>query len=434
MHPKVKSALSSLKIEQLTPMQEDCLQNYPKANSFVLLSPTGSGKTLGFLLPIIQDCIPNKGHIQALIVTPTRELAIQIESVLKASQSGLRTLCVYGGHSLKNEKNSLTQTPDVLIGTPGRLVDHLDHERISLRRLEHLVLDEFDKCLEMGFQTEIHFLWENANQKRTFFSSATEIEEWPDFVDISNLKTTNYLTENKPDIEFLAQWYDQEEKIPGLMELLCTFHGRTIVFCNHREATERLTEHLLELGIPALNFHGKLEQDERERRLIQFRNGTSHYLIATDLAARGLDIPEVETVIHYQIPHKEDAYTHRNGRAGRMNAKGRVVLMLQRELGTLDYIPQDLPEVVIPRDMKLPQATEWETLYFSGGKKEKINKIDLVGFLGQKGSLKKEEIGLITVLDHASYVAIPRAKVKTLLGKIRNEKVKGKKLKIAVSR
>jgi ATP-independent RNA helicase DbpA len=177
-----------------------------------------------------------------------------------------------------------------------------------------------------------------------------------------------------------------------------------------------------------------MEQDERERALIKFRNGSYHTLICTDLGSRGLDIPEIQHVVHFQYPHSEEAFIHRNGRTARMKANGSSYLLINKEENTPDYIQLPDAEYKLPHDLMGPVESPWITLYFSGGKKDKINKIDIVGFLGQKGGLKKEEIGLITVQDFSSYVAVKRKNSKQLLAKIRDEKVKGKKLKIAFSK
>jgi ATP-independent RNA helicase DbpA len=177
-----------------------------------------------------------------------------------------------------------------------------------------------------------------------------------------------------------------------------------------------------------------MEQDERERALIQFRNGSFHTLICTDLGSRGLDIPEIQHVVHFQFPQSEEAFIHRNGRTARMKSNGSSYLLLNKDENTPDYLEVPRSEFKLPTNRTHPVASPWVTLYFSGGKKDKINKIDIVGFLVQKGNLLKEEIGLITVLDFATYAAVKRDNVKSLLAAIRLEKVKGKKLKIEISK
>jgi ATP-independent RNA helicase DbpA len=392
---------------------------------------------LGFLLPIIES-LSTDSTIQALIVTPTRELGLQIEQVFKNCKTGFKVACFYGGHPIREELRSLEAMPQVLIGTPGRLLDHLDRQSINLRDVKTIVLDEFDKSLEFGFQNELEQILKSSSWESRVFCSATVIKEFPEFIALNDVNEINYLVESDKTVELFKKSYEEEDKIPALMEIICSIKGKTLVFCNHIEATDRLVEHLIENGIPAIAFHGKLEQEERERRLIQFRNGSRDYMIATDLAARGLDIEEIETVVHYQLPVTEQTLAHRNGRVGRMHNSGKIVAMFSVEKPNQknEFLQAltEWDELPIPKSIELPDLPNWETLYFSGGKKEKINKIDLVGFLSKIGELKQDEIGVISVLDHTSYVAVKRDKIKILLKKLIGEKVKGKKLKIEIAR
>ena len=436
LNTKTQEYLRNLNIEQLTDMQLEILERFNEQENIVLYSPTGSGKTLAFLLPLLENIDPNKQGIQALIISPTRELALQIEEVTRSCKSDFKVNVVYGGHSMRTELQSLSVAPTILVATPGRLCDHIDKGSVDLENLNFLVLDEFDKSLEMGFQEEVGYIIDHTPKSiRTLLSSATQLEEIPDFTGIKNPYEINFLSNLIPKLSVKKVTYEEEEKLPKLFETLCSLPDEpTMIFCNHREATMRICEHLQEMGVPALAFHGAMEQQDRERTLIRFRNGSANYLVSTDLAARGLDIPEIGTVIHYQMPLKEDGFIHRNGRTARMLEKGQALILTEKGRALLDYMPQDLPEFEQVHPIQLPIPPIWNTLYFSGGKKEKINKIDLVGFLAQKGGLKKEEIGLIIVLDHWSFVAVANEKIDTVLTKIRQEKIKGKKLKIDIAR
>jgi ATP-dependent RNA helicase DeaD len=218
-----------------------------------------------------------------------------------------------------------------------------------------------------------------------------------------------------------------------LFELLC--HNKdesTIIFCNHRDTVERIAEFLDEMGVVNSFFHGGLDQQERERTMIKFRNGSSNYLVTTDLAARGLDIPEIKYIIHYHMPPKEDGFIHRNGRTARMSSSGTSYILVSRDEELPNYISSQ-PEIEKLEDITLPKKPEWTTLYLSGGKKDKINKIDIVGFLSKKGNLEKFDLGLIIVQDFSSYAAVKTKKINKLLETIRNEKIKGKKLKIEIA-
>jgi ATP-independent RNA helicase DbpA len=210
-------------------------------------------------------------------------------------------------------------------------------------------------------------------------------------------------------------------------------HEPTLVFCNHREAVDRIDELLSAEGVVHDTFHGGLEQDERERALLKFRNGSHQILVTTDLASRGLDIPEIKNIIHYQSAATEEAFIHRNGRTARMNAEGTAWLVLAEK----ESIPSFLnvsPELIdLPTEVKLPESPQWITLYIGAGKKDKISKTDIVGFLIQKGNLQKEDVGLITILDNASFVAISRIKARQTIAQIKDEKVKNKKVRIAIS-
>jgi ATP-dependent RNA helicase DeaD len=436
MQEKIKQYIANLGFDRLTDMQLEVYEQFPKNKNTVLYSPTGSGKTVAFLLPILAKIDSEISGIQALIVSPTRELALQIEEVSRKCKSELKINIVYGGHSMRTEVQNLSVEPTILVATPGRLCDHLERGNVQLDQLQFLVLDEFDKSLEMGFQEEMGYIIEHTPKSvKTILSSATKLAEIPAFTGIENPVEINFLNELIPELSYKKVSYQEEEKLPKLFEVICSLPNEpTMIFCNHRDATERICEHLNEMGVPALAFHGAMEQQDRERTLIRFRNGSANYLVSTDLAARGLDIPEIGTVIHYQLPLKEDGFIHRNGRTARMKEKGQALILCEAGRPLPDYMNDDISEFSVDEKLFLPDLPKWDTLYFSGGKKEKINKIDIVGFLGNKAHLKKEEIGLITVLDHWSFAAVSRENIREVLKNVRDEKIKGRKLKIAVAR
>lgn len=432
----IKEALARLNIAQLNEMQHAAL-NADVANDLILLSPTGSGKTLGFLLPVVKQLHKSVAGVQTLILVPTRELALQIEQVFKAIGSGFKINCCYGGHSTRVERNNLSQPPAILVGTPGRVAYHLKRENFSTQNIKTLVLDEFDKSLEFGFEDDMAYIIGCLdNLQRRILTSATQMDDIPGFVGINNPAELNFLTTNKSAaaLQIKAVVTEPDEKLETLFKLICAIGNKvTLVFCNHREAVDRISDLLWDMGIIHDVFHGGMEQEDREKALIKFRNGSSRLLITTDLAARGLDIPEIEYIIHYQVPHTKDAFIHRNGRTARMHAKGTAYLLL-----TPDERPAFLdgpfePET-LPQNTVLPQATPWATLYIAAGKKDKVNKVDIVGLLLQKGKLDKDEVGLIEVLDHSSYVAVRRKKIAATLDAIKNEKIKNKKVKIEIAK
>ncbi|MDB5110801.1 MAG: dbpA [Mucilaginibacter sp.] len=432
----IKKALENLGITALNEMQHAALNAAAKSD-VILLSPTGSGKTLGFLLPILGVLDANVPLVQVLILVPSRELALQIEQVFKTMGSGFKVNCCYGGHATKIEKNNLVQPPAVLIGTPGRIAYHLRHENFKTDAIHILILDEFDKALEFGFQQDMEAIINQLPQlKKRILTSATKMEEIPGFTGVKNPTILNFLDNktNIPDLKLKAVISPAADKLDTLFSLICKIGNKaTLVFCNHREAVDRISELLWDMEIVHDIFHGGMEQDDRERALLKFRNGSHSLLITTDLASRGLDIPEIEYVIHYQLPHNEEAFLHRNGRTARMHAKGTAYLILTED-EKLKYLDQK-PEIeTLPSAPVLPVPTAWTTLYIAAGKKDKINKVDIVGLLLQKGKLAKEDLGLIEVLDHSSYAAVKRNRIEQTVQLIKSEKIKNKKVKIEISR
>ncbi|HFK5564612.1 TPA: DEAD/DEAH box helicase [Elizabethkingia anophelis] len=432
----LESIYKKLQIQDMNQMQKSTYKATENKNDVVLLSPTGSGKTLAFLFPLLRNLKKDKSGIQALVLVPARELVLQIEQVFKAMKTDYKVTVCYGGHDKKIEINSLTEAPALLIGTPGRIADHLRNNSFNPSTISTLILDEFDKSLEFGFQEEMSFIIESMkNLSQRILTSATAMEEIPSFTGLKNEKTIDFLklSDVKPDIQFKKVITTAEEKLDALFHLICKIgNKRTLIFCNHREAVDRISELLKDKGIERETFHGGMEQDERERALLKFRNDSAKILITTDLAARGLDIPEVESIVHYQLPPKEDAFIHRNGRTARMNAKGFAYLIMKED-DNFPFLKNDIPVENVEGENKIPQQTTFQTIYISAGKKDKVNKVDIVGYLIKKGELGKDDIGLIEVKDTTSYVAVSRKKIPELLKKLATEKLKGKKVKMEIA-
>lgn len=425
-----------LQIQEMNQMQKSTFQSSENEQDIILLSPTGSGKTLAFLFPVLRNLQKDISGIQAIILVPARELALQIEQVFKNMGTDFKVTICYGGHDKKIEINNLTQAPAVLIGTPGRIAYHLKNNNFEPKTIKTLVLDEFDKALELGFEEDMNFIINSLkNVSQRFLTSATAMDNIPKFVGLDNEKTINFLKlgEAKPNIQLKKVMTIPEEKLETLFKLICKIgNKRTLIFCNHRDAVDRISELLREKGIDRETFHGGMEQDERERALLKFRNDSTRILITTDLASRGLDIPEVESIVHYQLPPKEDAFIHRNGRTARMHAKGFAYLIMTEE-ENFPFIKGNTPEENITENYRIPAKTPFQTIYISAGKKDKVNKVDIVGYLIKKGELAKEDVGIIEVKDTTSYVAVARNKVKDVLKKLANEKLKGKKIKMEIA-
>lgn len=431
--------LAEFGIVKLNAMQETASADILANKEILLLSPTGSGKTLAFLLPITQLLKQDEKKVQCLVLTPSRELAIQIEQVWKKMATGFKVSCCYGGHDMQTEIQNLAEPPALLIGTPGRIADHIKRATFVRDSVTTLVLDEFDKSLALGFEEDMSYIFGSLkNLDKKIFVSATASVGIPEFAGAADdLTVLDHINESAATDALTLKLVVSEEKDKAnkLAELLSYINSEpALIFCNHRDAVERTTTLLKEKGIECSAFHGGMEQMQREQTLIQFRNGSVRFLIATDLAARGLDIPEMKHVVHYHLPSTEAEFTHRNGRTARMEATGTAYLLIHAGEQLPYYIRQKPEELTIPAGLKLPKLAEWVTIYINGGKKDKLNKVDIVGFLSQKGRLEKDEIGLIIVKDRNAFVAVKKQKVKTLLPLVQNEKIKGTKYKIVVAR
>ena len=433
---RIIQALSNLKIDTLNPMQEAAIDAWKEGKDLILLSPTGSGKTLAYLLPLLETLKPNVKGVQAVVLVPSRELALQIDQVFKSMNTPYKAMSCYGGRPAMEEHRTMKgMEPSIIIGTPGRMNDHLSKQNFDASTVKTLVIDEFDKCLEFGFQEEMAtVIGQLPKLERRYLLSATESEEIPQFTGMNRTTRLNFLDteeELSERIHIYKVMSPIKDKLETLYKLLCTLGSEsTLVFCNHRESVDRVGKYLQSQKLPCGIFHGGMEQEDRERSLYKFRNGSCHVLISTDLAARGLDIPDIDHIVHYHMPIQEDGYIHRNGRTARWEAEGNSYIILHGEETLPAYVSEE-PEIFeLPEQTPKPSQPEFVTLYIGKGQKDKINKIDIVGFLSKKGNLGKEEIGRIDVKDHYAFAAVSRKKVKQTLQLIRNEKIKGVKTRI----
>jgi len=434
----LEKILGNLKIDALNEMQLAMQKAGRKEEDIILLSATGSGKTLAFLLPILENIEEENKNTQAMIVAPSRELAMQIENIFKTLGTGNKITATYGGHKREIEENNLVQPPALIVGTPGRLCDHIRRGNITVDSIKTLVLDEFDKSLEEGFLEEMKFIIESLKHvEKKILTSATNAVEIPHFIGLKNPERIDFIKPGDETkrlaIKYVAS--PEKDKLETLFKLMCYLGNRSaIVFCNHREAVERTSRQLSEKGIYNEFYHGGMEQQQRDSALSKFRNGTTNVLVTTDLASRGLDIANIRYIIHYHLPHTEDAFIHRNGRTARMDASGTVILILSPEENLPEYINEVVEKITLPEENILPEKPKWATLFIAAGKKDKVNKVDIVGFLTNKGNLKKEDIGLIDVKDFFSFAAIKKVKMNHLLHLIKDHKIKNKKVKMEVAK
>jgi len=424
-------------IELLNAMQLATLEANEKERDIILLSPTGSGKTLAYLLPVLMSLRPDVQKVQAMVLAPSRELAQQIEQVWRSMGTGYKVNTCFGGRPSNGEKRDLAVPPALLIGTPGRIQDHIERNNFEVDDIRMLVLDEFDKSLEMGFTEQMETIISQLRfLKIRFLTSATDAVEIPAFTGIKNPIKLDY--SEKDNVLKGLKIYQVKgltnDKMDLLYNLLCYLgNDSSLIFCNQRETVEKVNAYLSERRLANEFFHGKLEQPERERALSKFRNGSCTAFVSTDLASRGLDIPEIKNIIHFDAPVRADEFVHRNGRTARMEAEGSAFLLLGANENLPAFItPAPLP-FPLPVLASAPPKPEWSTLYIGKGKKDKLSKMDVVGFMFKKGLIAKEDLGMVEVKDYFSYVAVKATKVKEVLRLIQNEKIKNMKTRIDVA-
>ena len=432
-HIDLAKAFRKLGVESLNDMQKATAKAMQAGKGdVVVLSPTGTGKTLAYLLPLVEMITPESDTVQAVVIVPGRELALQSQQVL-AALGAVRGMACYGGRAAMEEHRALKQLrPQVIFATPGRLNDHLAKGNISADDVRLLIIDEFDKCLDMGFENEMRTALASLPQvKRRVLLSATNSPRIPMFVENAKLECIDFVGEAEKVKQRIAVYEvksDSKDKLDTLHRLLLAFNGEsTIVFLNHRESVERTNAFLVEQGFVTSLFHGGLEQDARETALYRFANGSANVLVCTDLASRGLDIDDVQHIVHYHLPETADAYTHRIGRTARWDKLGNGYFILSEGERIPEYVDSEVQPFALPTANGKAQMPRMATLYIGKGKKDKISKGDILGFLCKKGHLNNDDIGRIDVKERYAYVAVSRNKVKRLLADVAGEKIKGVK-------
>ena len=425
--------LNALGIEALNPMQEEMLDVVRKHDSVVLLSPTGSGKTLGYMLPVVEvmhaSLVPT-----VLVLVPSRELAIQTQTVATRLCRDTKAYACYGGRPAMDEHRAMRSlAPQMIVGTPGRVLDHLQKGNFECTQIDTLVIDEFDKSLELGFRQQMaDILALLPSVRKRILLSATDSPEIPAFVGAGRVHKMDYLSDTDADYADRISQYIlrslEKDKLETLGRLLCSLgSASSIVFLNYREAVDRVCQFLQKAGFCVSAFHGAMEQKDRERALFRFQSGCANVLVSTDLAARGLDIADVENIIHYHLPQNSEAYIHRNGRTARWDRQGASYLILGPEetMDKLDCL-SDIVEMEVPSTYNVP-SSRWETIYIGRGKKDKVNKVDIVGFLSKTGGLSREQLGMVTVFPQWSFAAVERTCLASLMKRIKGQKIKGQK-------
>lgn len=434
-----KSILAAIKsatgIEQLNPMQAAVMAAH--AQRLILLSPTGSGKTLAFAIALLQRMDPTRAGsgTRAVVVTPSRELTQQVYGVLRAVATGFKTLALYGGNPMEAEKRSIQAAPpDIIVATPGRLVDHLQRKTLDLTQARLLVVDEYDKALELGFQEQMQRIARVlARRSFTMLTSATQLDTLPDFIEGHDVETIDF-TDHAPagHTEVISVPSATADKLDTLGALLRSVDSTlpTMVFVNHRESAARVASWLRKHGVAAVLYHGALEQRQREMAVAALASGAAPVMVATDLAGRGLDIPQVGAVVHYHLPADEKTYTHRNGRTARAGASGQVYVIT----GPEEYAP----EFIVTQREFYPDTTAQGVvdtptvlLYIAAGKRDKISRGDIAGFIAKSAGVDPSLIGKIFVGQDYSLVAVAsRQGAQQVLQASRTSKLKGHKTRI----
>lgn len=424
-----------LGVEEPNPMQRRMMEEITKPGDLILLSPTGSGKTLAFVMPALKLLKNPNGQLQTLVIAPSRELVLQIAGVFRAIAPGWRTVALYGGHKVEDEVNELRQTPDIIVATPGRLLDQIQRRNIDVISTRIVVLDEFDKSLELGFEKEMASIFTHLkNVSRIILTSATSADSLPDFLKLNSPRTVSFLTGNRElrrRIRVYRVESDGKDKLASLLALLRDISkkgsiGKTLVFVNYRESAERVARYLKDNGVSAALYHGALDQRGREKALALLRNGSRPVLVSTDLGARGLDIEGVENVVHYHLPPTREAYTHRNGRTARVDRNGAVYVITGPEEDMPEYIETD-GSMRPDTEAKGHLDSGMETLYIGAGKKEKLSKGDILGWLTKDCGVTGAEVGRIEIGDHFALVALSREAARQIAGRGRSQRIKGSK-------
>ena len=437
--------LESLGFRQMTPIQAEALPHILAGRDLIARAKTGSGKTVAFGLGLLQHLNLRHFAIQALVLCPTRELADQVAKELRnlartSANTKVVTLC--GGAPFGPQVGSLEHGAHIVVGTPGRILKHLQKHTLRLDQVGTVVLDEADRMLDMGFYDDMTaILTATPPQRQTLLFSATYPERIRELSSAFQREPLEVTVDAQHDERHITQRFYEVEKgqrTKTLAALLAQFRpASTVVFCHTRQQCQEVTEDLQQRGIAALALHGDLEQKDRDLVLVRFANRSVPVLVATDVAARGLDIKELEAVINYELPRDPEVYVHRIGRTGRAGSKGMALSLfipseVKRVIAIEEYLGEK-PALEQVSSLKLPEGfslpVPMVTLCIDGGRKEKVRPGDILGALTAHEAITKEHVGKIDIFDHVSYVAVERSVRKVALRLLGEGKVKGRRFK-----
>jgi len=449
--PALAEVVKELGFERPTEIQARAIPALLAGRDLIGQSKTGSGKTLAFTLPILQNLYPER-RVQALVLCPTRELAVQVTREIRRlgrKLPGLGVACLVGGQPLSSQLGGLRMGVHVVVGTPGRVLDHLKRQTLDLSACERVVLDEADRMLDMGFQDEMEeILSQLPEPRQTVLFSAT----FPDKIEDISARFQNkperitVASDASPSAQITQHVFEvpEEDKLNALLWVLAEQKPeQAIIFCNLKATVVELTECLEQAGSSAAGLQGDLEQSDRDRVMAKFRNKSVRLLVATDVAARGIDIDALDLVVNFDMP-KPDVYLHRIGRSGRAGKTGMAVSFYTpkesyklKEIGSVSAIERQ----ELPRDLDAAETSaavidaKMTTLFISGGRKDKMRPGDILGALtGDAGGFAGTDIGKIEIHDRFSYVAVNSRVAEPAMHRLREGKIKGRKFRIELVR
>ncbi|MBC8316713.1 MAG: ATP-dependent RNA helicase DbpA [Desulfobulbaceae bacterium] len=436
--------LNELGFKAMTPVQAESLPHILKNCDVIAQAKTGSGKTAAFGIGVLHKLDVKKFRVQSLILCPTRELADQVAKELRRlarATHNVKILTLCGGVAFGPQYGSLLHGAHIIVGTPGRVLQHLDKGYLSVKDVNTLVLDEADRMLDMGFIDQIDRIVAHVPQKRqTLLFSATYPEKIIDLSSTIQKNAINIEISGERANKITEYFYGvaHEDKLSLLIKIIAHHKPKNVlIFCNTKLQSQDVADHLFDAGIGTLAIHGDLEQYERTDVLVRFANNSCSVLVATDVAARGLDIKELEMVVNYDIPQDEATYIHRIGRTGRAGREGIAITLFNknqaavmekyrnetRKFDDVDALIEDEDFILVPPNV---------TLVLEGGKKDKMRPGDILGALTGEAGIEGKYVGKIDIYDRQSYVAVERSMFQKAFSYLKNGKIKGRTFSVWV--
>lgn len=466
---KILRAIEQLGYTEPTEVQQKVIPVALQKQDILVKSKTGSGKTASFATPLCELVDWEENKPQALVLTPTRELAVQVQEDITniGRYKRIKGLALYGKSPFARQKLALKQKTHIIVGTPGRVLDHIEKGTLDVSKIEYLVIDEADEMLNMGFLEQVESIIKLLPKERTTMLFSATLSDVIKKLSSKYMKQAvsieiDAAEENAPDIEHVKYVVREELKFSFLEKLTIIENPDScIIFCRTKDRVEQLVDMLDEKGYTADKIHGGMMQEDRFEVMDDFRRGDFRYLIATDVAARGIDIEDITHVVHYDVPLEKESYVHRTGRTGRAGRSGKSIMLATPHEDKFvkeieDYIGFEIPtgaelsaEAVAKNraafDLKMQEQPEVKEskgaqlnanitkLYFNGGKKKKLRAVDFVGTLAKIEGVSADDIGIITIQDNVTYVEILNGKGPLVLKTMRNTTIKGKLLKVHIA-